>query len=839
MNRRARIALVGLVGVCVALAAALGIGREPAPSAERVLPGYTADGYVLLSNQWKIRPTGTQTELGDFPVHAELHPSGQWLAVLHAGYGEHEIAIFELKGARPRMVSRVRVDQTFFGLCFAADGKSVFASGGEYEVVHRFDFDKGYLTDHREIAVAAQTEKFIPGGLTIDAEGKTLYVCGTFGDALVRVPIDSPSDKIRIPLTKKAEGEKPREAYPFTCVLDKDGKRLLVSLWNRAAIAVIDLATNTVTAEWATEQHPTEMLLSPDGKRLYVACANSTKVSVLDAATGEGLQTLNSALYPQALSGNTPNSLSLTPDGKLLFVANADSNNVAVFNVDNPKNTAALGFIPVGQYPTSVRFNAVDKKLYVTNGKGNLPKSNRHGPRPNFPAGLTTLNEYIGGLYRGSLSTIAMPTPEQLATYTRQSYACSPLKVDAGVVGDVPAENPVPAKLGDASPIKHCIYIIKENRTYDQVFGDMKEGNGDATLCLFNESVTPNHHKLAREFVLLDNTYVDGEVSADGHQWSMGAYATDYVEKYWPVSYRGSPFRKFGYPSEGNHDDIARGEGGYIWDRCAEAKVSYFSFGEWIANGKTPADESKASVKALEGHFDPKFRGYDLDYSDQKRADRFIEVLGQWEQKGDMPQLVILKLPNDHTYGTRVGKPTPIAMVADNDLALGRTIEAISKSKFWKETAIFVIEDDAQNGPDHVDAHRVTSLVVSPYTKRNFVDSTMYSTTSMLRTMELILNLKPMSQFDAAARPMYHSFQPKPDPRGYAHVVPKVDMHEKNKLGNWGAKMSQEFDLTKEDLADDLLFNEVIWRSVKGPESKMPAPVRAAFFRPKVTKEND
>ena len=839
MNRRSRIALLGFIVGCVLLAVAVGVGREPTSGSPRLLPGYLPDGYIQLPNQWKIRPAGTQVELGDFPVHAELHPSGQYLAVLHAGYGDHEIAILELKGNRPRFVSRVRIDQTFFGICFAPDGKSLFASGGEYEVVHQFDFDKGFLTNHRQIPVAAQTEKFIPGGITIDSHGKTLFVCGTFGDALVRLPIDNPADKTQISFAKKADGKKANEAYPFTCILDKAGKRLFVSLWNRSAVAVVDVETNKVAAEWATQPHPTEMLLSPDGNRLYVACANSTKVSVLDTASGEGLQTLTAALYPQAPSGNTPNSLSLTPDGKLLFVANADANNVAVFNVEDLKKTAALGFIPVGQYPTSVRFNPIDRKIYVTNGKGILPKANPHGPRPNFPGELTTLNEYIGGIFRGSLSTIAMPRPEQLATLTRRAYACSPLKGDAGIVGNAPAGNPIPAKLGDAGPIKHCIYIIKENRTYDQIFGDMKEGNGEANLCLFGEAVTPNHHKLAREFVLLDNTYVDGEVSADGHQWSMGAYASDYVEKYWPVSYRGSPFRKFGYPSEGNHDDIARGEGGYIWDRCAEANVSYFSFGEWISNGKTPNDPARATVKALEGHFDPKFRGFDLDYPDQKRVDRFIEVLGQWEQKVEMPGLVILRLPNDHTSGSRVGKLTPRALVADNDLALGRCIEALSKSKFWKDTAVFVIEDDAQNGPDHVDAHRVTALVVSPYTKRGVVDSNMYSTSSLLRTMELILGLKPMSQFDAAARPMYESFQTKPDLREYSHVVPKVDLSEKNKAGAWGAKLSQGFDLAKEDQADDLLFNEVIWRAVKGPDSKMPPPVRAAFFRPNVQKDDD
>jgi hypothetical protein len=279
-------------------------------------------------------------------------------------------------------------------------------------------------------------------------------------------------------------------------------------------------------------------------------------------------------------------------------------------------------------------------------------------------------------------------------------------------------------------------------------------------------------------------------------------------------------------------DVIARPAGGYLWDRCAEAGISYRSYGEWIDNGKTAKDPGKARVKALEGHFDPWYRGFDMDYSEQKRADRFIEELARFEKEGALPRLTIMRLPNDHTVGTRVGKPTPTAMVADNDLGLGRVVEAVSKSKFWKETAIFVVEDDAQNGPDHVDAHRTVALVISPYTKRGQVDSTLYSTTSMLRTMELILGLKPMSQFDAAARPMYASFQAKPDLRPYEHVVPAVSLTETNQPGAWGAKESEGFDLTKEDAADDLRFNEVIWRSVRGANSPMPPPVRAAFVFP-------
>ena len=368
----------------------------------------------------------------------------------------------------------------------------------------------------------------------------------------------------------------------------------------------------------------------------------------------------------------------------------------------------------------------------------------------------------------------------------------------------------------------------------------MKEGNGDAGLCLFGEKITPNHHKLARQFVLLDNYYVDGEVSADGHMWSMAAYATDFVEKVWPLNYRGSPKKKLDtYPSEGEYEWIATPAGGYLWDRAAEAGVSYRSYGEWVDTPKTVGDPGKAMAKALEGHFDPLYRGWDLDYPDQKRADRFLEELARFEREGDMPRLIIMRLPNDHTYGTSVGKLTPIALVADNDLALGRIVEGISKSKFWKDTAIFVTEDDAQDGPDHVDAHRSIALVVSPYTKRGHIDSTPYSTSGLLRTMELILGLKPMSQFDAAARPMFESFQAKADPAGYRHVVPEVDLAATNKEDDREARLSAGFDFSKEDRVDDRLFNEVIWHSVKGPNVPMPAPVRAAFVVPKVKQDKD
>ena len=325
------------------------------------------------------------------------------------------------------------------------------------------------------------------------------------------------------------------------------------------------------------------------------------------------------------------------------------------------------------------------------------------------------MREYIAGLYCGSLSIIDLPDEMDMVLHSKQAYACSPLRADVGVVGLIPKDNPVPAKVGDSSPLKYCIYVIRENRTYDQVFGDIKEGNGDPALCIFPEKVTPNAHRLARQFVLLDNFYCDGEVSAEGHEWSMGAYCSDFVKRVWPLSYRGGGNKRMNiYPAEGVFDDVARPSAGYIWDRCAEAKVSYRSYGEWVENGKSAKEPATPRVKAWKATSTHGYRSYDLDYPDAKRADRFIEELKRFEKEGGMPRLSILRLPNDHTYGSKAGKPTPTAMVAENDLALGRLVEAVSKSKFWHETAIFIVEDDAQNGSDHVDAHRTVALASAP-----------------------------------------------------------------------------------------------------------------------------
>ncbi|HEV7620849.1 MAG TPA: alkaline phosphatase family protein, partial [Flavisolibacter sp.] len=381
------------------------------------------------------------------------------------------------------------------------------------------------------------------------------------------------------------------------------------------------------------------------------------------------------------------------------------------------------------------------------------------------------------------------------------------------------AGNPIPLNTWGKSPVKYVFYIIKENRTYDQVLGDVKEGNGDSSLVLFGEHITPNQHALVRQFVLLDNFYADAEVSADGHNWSLGGYANDYLEKTWPTSYgnRGGE-----YDSEGNRP-IANNKGGFIWDYCKRAGISYRTYGEF-------ADNYKPNIPVLKNHFCPYYTSWDQHVRDTTRVNQWKRDFDSMLAIDKVPQLNTMRLINDHTEGLKKGRPTPFVHVADNDWAVGLFIEHLSQSKIWKESVVFIVEDDAQNGPDHVDAHRTTAYVAGGFVKRGFVDHTMYSTTSMVRTIELILGLPPMSQYDAAATPMWRSFSTKPDLAPFHSITPSIDLDGKNTVVNTWQKMSELFDFTKEDAAPDLEFNTVLWHGIKGDIS-FPAPKRSAFVK--------
>ncbi len=808
-----------------------------------VLPGVQPDGSVLLPNQWSLRPVGKQLPVGDFPSNLALHPGGVFAAVLHCGYGPHEVRVLDVQTGRS--LSQVAIDESFYGLAWSPDGRQLFVSGGGAEVIHAFDFQDGYLSAHRELALRPVAEQGVPSGLAVSADGRSLYVAESWGQRVVKVAAADGRMQWTRSLaaaagaaTTQHEGARlnpaldPQAPFPYTCVPDEAHGRVFVSLWAASAVLVLDARTGAELRRWPVGQHPNEMLLGADG-RLFVAESNLNSVSVLDTATGRVTETLATALYPHSPPGSMPNSLALSPDGALLFVANANNNNVAVFDVATAGRAQSLGFIPVGWFPTSVRVTRDGRTLVVANGKGLTSAANPGGPYPGSPA-PRSLQAYIGGLLQGTVALIELPSArrraEQFGAWTRVAYTCSPLDPTARARGPHPVGSPIPAAVGGASPIKYVIYVVRENRTYDQVFGDVPEGNGDPRLCLFPERVTPNAHALAREFVLLDNFYADGEVSADGHEWSLAGQATDFVEKIWPLNYGHNLRKKFDYPSEGRYP-VAFPANGYLWNRAAEAGVSYRSYGEFCRSARRGPALSEPSLPVLAGHIDPGYKAWDLEYPDGRRADRFVQELRRYEAEGGLPRLQVLQLCTDHTSGTRAGSCTPTAQVADNDLALGRIVDAVSHSRFWPETAIFVLEDDAQNGPDHVDAHRMPALVISPWTRRRAVDSTLYSTTSMLRTIELILGLQPMSQYDAAALPMGAAFAAQPDLTPYTERPAQVDLNERNHPLAWGGEESRKMDFTAPDRADDIRLNEIVWRSVRGPKSPMPAPVRAAFFK--------
>ena len=805
MRRFATLTLV----VLAALGAAAFYPADQPPA--RRLPGVAGNG-TLLPNGWTITPAGEQIQVGDLPLAIVLHPDGRHLLVSNNGYGRQSIDVVDLN--QRKVTNQAVVEKAWLGLALSPDGKRVYAGGGISNSILAFGIENGVLSALDPIPVGAAGKDIYPGGLCI-AEDR-LYTANNLSNDLSAV--DLTSGKV---LGTAAIGD-----HPYTCLAAPDGNTVYVSVWGAAEIAVVDAWSMQVSSRIHTDDHPNAMLFSADGKRLFVANANTNTISAIDLAAGKAAERISVALYPDSPAGSTTNALALSPDGRRLYAANADNNDVAVIDVSQAGKSRVLGFIPVGWYPTALAVSADGKTLYVANGKGGTSHPNPKGPNPTLPR--TPGTQFIGQLILGTVSVIPVPDDAALERYTARVYENVPYTEKKRLAVPFTGESAIPKRVGDKSPIEHVIYIIKENRTYDQVFGDIPEGNGDPNLTLFGVEITPNIHALAREFVLLDNLYCDAEVSADGHNWSMGAYATDYVEKTWPSQYSG---RRRTYDYEGG-TPIAAPSAGYIWDDCKRAGVSYRSYGEWTINGLKPSDPGRARSAALEGHFDPYYRGWDLSYSDLDRTRRFLSELGRFEKEGSMPRFQVLRLGNDHTYGTRPGTLTPRSMVAQNDLALGQLVEGISKSRFWPTTAIFVIEDDAQNGPDHVDAHRTEALVISPYIRRRTVDSTMYSTSSMLRSMELILGLPPMSQYDAAATPMFSSFGTRADVTPFTALPARASLTDINPPRGPGAERSAAMDFDEADAAPDIELNEIIWRSVRGQNVPMPAPVRSAFVRP-------
>ena len=771
---------------------------------------------VSLPNGWSLTAVGKMLPLGDLPLNIAVSASGKLAAVTNNGQSDQSIRLIDL--LNETVVDSIEIGKSWLGISFSSDEKYLYASGGNDNIIIKYAIVNKHLFPDDTISLGKPwPEEISVAGITIDKKGKRLYAVTKENNSLYVID----------PASKKIILKQPLDGEAYTCLLSPDNKTLYISCWGCDRVVLFDTYNLKITGSVKVGDNPNDLCLTRNGKYLFVANANDNNVSVIDTRRKSVIETLNASLYPDAPAGSTTNSVALSKDEKTLFVANADNNCLALFDVSVPGNSKSKGFIPTGWYPTCVRI--ANNKILISNGKGLTSMANPYGPDPSRRGQVVVYQEggtehkikvqYIAGLFQGTLNILSVPDAGQLAIYSQAVYNNSPYKKKDELISAVPAGNPVPQKVGDPSPVKHIFYIIKENRTYDQVLGDMPEGNGDPKLVLFGENITPNQHAIAREFVLLDNFFVNGEVSADGHNWTMGGYATDYLEKTWPTSYGG---RGGNYDAEGNRE-IANNKNGFLWDNCKRNGVSYRSYGEFV-------DNHKANIPVLNNHFCTYFTSWDQTVRDTVRFYQWKRDFDSLLAVNALPQLNTIRFINDHTEGLRLGRPTPFAHAADNDLAVGLFVEYLSHSPVWDKSLVIIVEDDAQNGPDHVDAHRSTAYLAGGYVKKGFVDHTAYTTTSLLRTMELILGLPPMTQYDAAAIPLWRCLNNTPGHEPFIARPILIDLNEKNIAENRWQQMSEKFDFTAEDKVNDFLFNEVIWKAVKGLDSPCPPAVRAAFF---------
>lgn len=806
-----------------ALFLALALAAQP--------PHPLPNGGFALPNGWKITPAGKAIHTEDLILNLQPSPDGKVVVAQHGGFNPHGLLVIDT--AKEDAVQRIRLKSAWLGLAWSLDGSRLYVSGGNANharnglavaPIYVFSYDGGRLSDKP----VAEWKDSLPAGQTYwtglahHPKRNVLYAANRGNDPLgghVAV-IDTATGKVTARISVGAS--------PYDLAITADGGTLYVSNWSSQSVSVIDTASNRLTANIPVGINPNDLELDGGG-RLYVSNGNQNTVTVVDTLQRRAIETINVALTPKAPSGSTPNALALDRANHMLFVANADNNCVAVVNVAAPGNSHVLGFIPSGWYPSALHLTPRGV-LYIGNSKGLTPHANPLGPTsPLAPPGPNT--QTVRDIQRGTVNILSVKDLRtRIKAWTAQVFDNVPYRDDL-LIRAAPSKQPsiVPNDTAAGSPIKHVIYVIKENRTYDQVLGDVAKGNGDPRLAIFGEKITPNHHAIANQWVLLDNLYCDGEVSVDGHSWSNSAYATDYNEKMWPAQYGGI--------SQTTRAAAYVPSGGHLWDLAARAGLTYRSYGEYASRSSDGTTmEASPGVGGLVGHVAPKFKLPNMRDTDNVRA--FVAEFDEYERNFDsgdpnkrLPNFIVMSLPEDHTAGTRPGGFTPRAMVANADHAVGMLVERVSKSRYWPQTAIFMIEDDAQNGPDHVDARRTVGLVISPYTKRNIVDSTLYTTSSMLRTIELLLGLPPMTQYDAAAPPMYASFGITTDLAPYTAIAPKIDVNEKNTALAWGAKKSMEMNLDEIDQAPMFALNEIIWKSVRGAKSPMPTPVHRFWFQ--------
>jgi YVTN family beta-propeller protein len=815
-------------------AAAIGVAVLAAGAALTSYPklGKQPDGSYLIPTGQRLRPAGQHVEVDDRPLGMVLSPDGARLAVV-TGSNFAPRALHILDAVQGRSLDRVAIGDSFVGVAFSADGKTLYIGGGaSNEVKVLREQTGGKFAQHDAFPI----EGSAPSGLSLSPDGSTLYVALNLKHAVAAIHLQTRK------VTEIAAG-----MHPYTTVCAPSGEKVYVSNWagrraraddtvdenhnivvdprtgipSTGTVSVIDTERNALIKDLDVGLHPSAMALSPKGDRLYVANANSDTVSVIDTETDTVLHSISVRPDKRAPIGSAPNALAVSPDGKTLYVANGANNAIAV--VDLQRRPERLrGLLPTGWYPTAVAPLQDGKRIWVASGYG-------------FGSIAPLTAARAGRSYRdrvGVASLVEIPQGARLAAATERVRANNQL-VKSGMRPG--ANHPVPMGRQDASPIKHVFYIIKENRTYDQVFGDLSQGNGDASLVQFGREVSPNHHALAEQFVLLDNFYTPADQSALGHRWCTQGYASDWIFKYGNARNDTNPM--LFAPND------------FLWDVAKAHGISVRAYGERGVNTITPASATfmeiyegwksgqmsvsikpKTFIAGLKDVYHPEYPAFGGKIPDQYRADVFLREFREFEKNGNLPRLTVLLLPNDHTNGTSPGLPTPRASMADNDLALGRIVEAISTSRYWKESAIFVVEDDAQNGLDHVAGHRTLALMISPWIRRKAVDSHFYTTINLYRTIEQILGLPPQNQFDLAAEPMFSSFTEIADAAPYKALPNRIPIDELNPplkalrgQALRDAVASMRMDLSEPDAAPEQVLNRIVWRATRGISTPYPA----------------
>lgn len=870
-----------LLAICGAGEMAAGQDRRKPPKAPQDVNGANYDqlrigegneGRIVVPTNQVLSPAGKQVAFSGRPTDVALSPDGRWLGVLDRGH----VAIISSESGE--IVSRVpHASGSYAGVLFTSDGKTLFASNSRGSIGVFAVADDGTLTAQAPIALpisentaqppappGADAKNALPTGLALGEDGTTIWAALNLRNTLAEINLAEGKIIREIPVGNAPYGVAlvGTKAYVSNWAgrhpgpkdvagpsgsgspVRVDPKRHIAS---DGSVSVVDLKAGKELKQILVGLHPCAIAATPDGKFVIVANANSDTLCVIATEKDEVVETISTRPAEKLLFGSSPNALAISADGKTVYVSNGTNNAVAVIDF-SPGKSRLAGCIPTGWYPAGLVLDEERGSLYVANVKGNGSRNlDWKGKRKVNDKQVFGFNSHD---HLGTVSLIPIPSADELARQTKTVLANNRLTESISALAP-PRKNvpprPIPQRHGEPSVFKHVLYIIKENRTYDQVFGDIEQGEGDPDLCIYGRDVTPNHHKLVDEFVLLDNFYCSGVLSADGHQWTNEAYVTDYLEK----AFGGFPRS---YPYWGG-DAMAYASSGFIWDNVLAHKKTLRVYGEFVTASITWKDPAKkgrpsflecyqdfidqkneidiratAAIKTLEPYLCPTAIGFPSIVPDVHRAAQFIGEIKDFEE-GELPNFMIMLLPNDHTSGTRPDSPTPAACVADNDLALGRIVEAVSHSKFWKETCIFVVQDDPQNGFDHIDGHRTVAMVISPYTKRKALDSTNYNQTSMVRTMELILGLPPMNQLDASATPMASCFTDQADLTPYKSVPnnipldqlnPKLSQIKDSRQRHW-AEVSLKLPLDDIDEADEDTLNRILWHSARGRDDTYPA----------------